>query len=317
MRTLNFLFLLFFYNTLYAQTIIWEENFDIYSDGTTTGNLNRWTSTCSACASGDFFEVRSGAFQGRDVNDFSTWESESIDISTHPMVSFSLDAIENGDHEGPGCLCGINIDYFDVYYSIDGGVFTVIENWNGDGDIDHTLTGDVKNGTFTDNDWESTTVVQNGLSGSSLIIRVVIRNTSGSENLILDNVSVFSPASPSCPPTTFTVSPNIDCGLATGSAIVTPPISGYSYLWSDPTMQTDSLATNLLPDSTYEVTITHIALPHCDTTISTTIPSIRNTFFISRALTICDGDSILVGGCWDTFLCQNGCHSWVFPIGIG
>lgn len=180
------------FNLLSAQTIIWEENFDSYADGTTIGTANRWTGVCAACISGDHFEVRSGQFSGVDVNDFSTWETESIDISAFTDVNFSLDAIENGDHEGVGCSCGINQDYFDVYYSVDGGPFTVIENWNGDGEAGHTLTGDSQNGISTDADWGATTVSQGGINGNSLVIRVVVRNTAGSEELSFDNVVVSS-----------------------------------------------------------------------------------------------------------------------------
>ena len=185
--------LLFFCTFSFAEAQIWTEDFS-YPDGTTVGTGNRWTSACGACAAGDFFEVRSGAFEANDVNDFSTWESEQINISSCPSgVFFQLDAIEDGDHEGPGCACTVNIDYFDVYYSVDGGPFTVIENWNNDGEVGHTLTGDTQNGVFTDADWGSTTVIQSGLIGNTLQLRVVMRNTSGTERLILDNVLVDCP----------------------------------------------------------------------------------------------------------------------------
>lgn len=170
--------------------IIWQEDFNAYTDGTTVGTTGRWTSTCGACLSGDFFEVRSGAFSAQDVNDFSTWESESINISGVSDVTFALDAIETGDHEGPGCACGVNIDYFDVSYSIDGGAFITIEDWNGDGEPGHTLTGDSQNGSALDADWESTTITQSGLSGNTLVLRVVMRNTAGTETMTLDNVVV-------------------------------------------------------------------------------------------------------------------------------
>jgi hypothetical protein len=189
----TFLFFLVFATDSFSQ-IIWQENFDTYADGTTTGTANSWTSVCGACAAGDFFEVRNGAFSGQDVNDFSTWESQSINIAGFSNVSFSLDAIEVGDHEGPACNCGINIDYFDVSYSINGGAFILVENWNNDGSAGHTLTGDSQNGAFTDNDWDNTTITQDGLVGNSLVLRVVVRNTAGSETLTLDNIVVSNAA---------------------------------------------------------------------------------------------------------------------------
>jgi len=172
-----------------AQTV-YSEDFNGYADGTTVGTGSSWTSSCPACVSGDYFEVRSGVFEGNDVNAFATWESQSIDISSCAITEFSLDALEVGDHEGPGCACGINIDYFDVSYSVDGGAFTIIEDWNGDGEPGHTLTGDTQNGSLTDADWISTTITQGGISGSTLVIRVELRNTSGTEIMQLDNVIV-------------------------------------------------------------------------------------------------------------------------------
>lgn len=177
-------------STPILQAQFFTEDFSSYADGVTSGTAGAWTSSCPACVSGDHFEVRSGSFEANDVNDFATWESQSINIGGCSNVTFSLDAIENGDHEGPGCACGVNIDYFDVYYSIDGGPFTVIENWNNDGETGHTLTGDTQMGVFTDADWGSTNVNLAGLSGNTLALRVIMRNTSGTEFLVLDNVVV-------------------------------------------------------------------------------------------------------------------------------
>lgn len=181
--------LLIIHSISFAQTV-WTEDFNSYANGTTTGAGNSWTSSCGGCNTGDHFEVISGAFEALDVNAFSTWQSATIDVSACSTFTFSLDAIEIGDHEGPICACGINIDYFDVSYSINGGAYTLIENWNGDGDIGHTLTGDSQNGVFTDNDWGNTSVTATGLAGNSLALRVEMINTSGSERLRLDNITV-------------------------------------------------------------------------------------------------------------------------------
>ena len=175
--------------TLQSQ-VIWSEDFNSYPDGTTAGPAGKWTSVCGACLAGDYFEVQSGAFRAGDVNDFSTWETESIDISGCGSVDISLTATENGDHEGLVCACGINIDYFDVSYSVDGGAFFMIENWNGDGEIGHTLSGDSQGGVFNDADWGTTVVTATGISGSTLVLRVEMRNTAGTEELVLDDVSV-------------------------------------------------------------------------------------------------------------------------------
>lgn len=172
-----------------SSQIIWTEDFT-FADGTTAGPAGKWTSVCSACLSGDFFEVRNNSFQASDVNDWAIWESQLINISSCGDASFSLFAGETGDHEGPSCACTINIDYFDVYYSVSGGAYQVIENWNGDGETGHTLTGDTQNGVFTDLDWGSTSISLSGLVGSTLQLRVEMRNTAGSETMTLDDIVV-------------------------------------------------------------------------------------------------------------------------------
>ncbi len=183
-------FAFFSYNS-FSQITVWDEDFT-YADGTTAGPAGKWTSSCGGCLdANDWFEVRSNCFAARDVNDWSVWESELIDISSYPTVDFSLDASESGDHEGAGCGCGTNIDYFDVYYSIDGGPYVLIEDYNNIGAAGHTLSGDtLPGGTYDDNDFGSQTITETGLSGSTLQIKVEMRNTAASENFCLDNVLV-------------------------------------------------------------------------------------------------------------------------------
>jgi hypothetical protein len=121
-----------------GSALIWEENFNTYADSTQIGTNSRWTSLCSGCFTGDWFAVRSNLFEAQDVNDWAIWESEIISTIGHSYVRFSLDAIELGDHEGPSCNCGTGIDYFDVYYSINGGPYLVVPNWNNNGGDDLT-----------------------------------------------------------------------------------------------------------------------------------------------------------------------------------
>lgn len=171
-------------------TTIWSEDFN-YADGTTSGPAGIWTAfPCSACgASGDHFEVRNNLLEGRDVNDWVTFETEVINIAGCD-TRFSLTASETGDHDSPTSATGINIDYLDIYYSIDGGPFVVIENWNNDGEALHTFTGDSQNGVADDDDWQSTTVSQLGLTGNTLQLRIMMRNTSADERLQIDDILV-------------------------------------------------------------------------------------------------------------------------------
>lgn len=174
--------------------IPWTENFDSYTAGTGvdgTGNLgdypgsvSQWTisSTTGLIDAGDFLKTVSGALQATDVNSAIIWTSQSINISACTSVQFSLDIDETGDHEAS--------DYADVEYSINGGAFTMITNWNGNGSGTHTLIGDSPN----DGDWVSETVTQAGLSGASLVIRITMLNGAASEHINIDNITVTGTA---------------------------------------------------------------------------------------------------------------------------
>lgn len=175
--------------TLWGQQLLFEEDFNL-PPGTTSGT-NWSTGGCPSCNNKDWFEVRGGVLEARDVNDWVQWETQPIDISScgANTIGFSVDAFETDDHEGPGH--GTDQDYIDIYYSIDNAPFQVIEDWNGDGEAGHTLTGDSKAGGFDDEDWGSTTVSLSNLSGANNIrLRVRMRNTSGSEYLRIDNVQI-------------------------------------------------------------------------------------------------------------------------------
>ena len=195
-----------------GQTTIWSENFDSYVDGTTTGGDNNtgtaggdWAATgCTTCSasSTDWWEVRSGVMEARDVNDeYATWTSEVIDISGFSTVSFSVDVSEQGDHEGlylnaDDCTDQSNEDFADVEYRIDGGAWVLISNYLGWCGLyascgTHTLYGDDGGDgdcRATDDDWGNVTVTQTGLSGSTLELRFTARNSAGSEYIGFDNV---------------------------------------------------------------------------------------------------------------------------------
>jgi predicted extracellular nuclease len=172
---------------------VWSENFsDPALDGVgSVGPDNtliesedaRWSIDVSGAvlsATSDWFRVEDGAFEGRDLDGEAIWTSEEISITGFADVSFSLDAIDDGDHESS--------DYFDVAYSVDGAEFVTIKNWNGLGSETHTLVGDEPD----DEDWGSTTISQNVTAGNSLQIRVSMLNGAGSEIMQLDNILVTS-----------------------------------------------------------------------------------------------------------------------------
>jgi len=210
-------FLCIFSFAAIGQTTVWSEDFSSYSNGVTTGDNNNtanaavdWTSGgCTTCpsSSSDYWEIRSNLMEARDVNgEIVFWESEVIDISGEPSISFSMVISETGDHEGlysgvDDCVDATSQDHADVFYSIDGGAYTLIPNSEGWCGLyascaTHTLYGDNGPGDgdcrAVDVDWESATVTQPGLSGSTLQLRFEATNSAGTERIRLSDVSVSS-----------------------------------------------------------------------------------------------------------------------------
>lgn len=197
-----------------AQVNIWVEDFNSYMDGTMAGSnrntLNPaadWVSGgCIACADSidDWWEVRSGVMEARDLNELSFLQTEVVDISGYSNVQFFVDVLESGDLEGPyfgtdDCLDQTNEDFVNVSYRIDGGPWILIPNylnWCGlyASCANHTLfgddggvSGDCRN---TDVDWESVTVWQTGLQGNTLEIKLETINSSDEEFIIFDNITI-------------------------------------------------------------------------------------------------------------------------------
>ena len=206
---------------------LWMEDFESYTVGTGidgTGNLgdypgsvSKWSLDVSGATlddAADYVKTVSGVgLECRDMSGFAVWESESIDISGYAGVGFSLNATEDGDHEGT--------DYINVEYSIGGGDWTLITNWNSRGDATHTLKGDLPD----DGDWVAETVTKSGLSGSSLKIRVTFANGADDERFQLDDI--FVTGTPELP------APVIGAASATNSTSFTaewtsvPQATGY------------------------------------------------------------------------------------------
>ena len=209
---LIFGFTLFCCQYSWTQSIIWQEHFD-YPLGTTVGsNLNQvnpasdWISGgCTACAdTADWWEVRTGVMEARDVNEVVFLQTEAIDISGLRNAQFSLDISEIGDHEGlyfglDACADQDKEDYVNVLYRIDGGSWNLLSNalnWCGlyASCGSHTLYGDdgINSGDCRDHDddWGSASVKMTNLSGNVLEIRVEIINSATDEIIRLDNLMV-------------------------------------------------------------------------------------------------------------------------------
>ena len=162
-----------------ATAQIYSEDFT-YGDGTTDPGDDSWSIDVSDAnlADAGWFEVRNNRFEGNDLDGDAIWETEAIDITGAPSVRFSLNALETGFQESG--------DFFDVRYVLDGDT-TLIENYNGLGSTEHTLSGN----------WSNAAVIQGGLTGSSLVVQVIMRNSAQNETFAFDDFLVeLEPSGP-------------------------------------------------------------------------------------------------------------------------
>ena len=190
-------------STLVNAEEIWSENFDAAAingkgavfDQIDLTNVTKWSIDVSAAkltATSDWFKVNNGKFEGRDLDGAAMWLSEAIDISSFSDVSLSVNAAENGNHEGT--------DFLDVAYAIDGGAFVTVENWQGKGSASNTLIDD-----FT-----SETVTAAIAAGNSLVIRISMKNNASSEYITFDNVMVSGNSGTVEPPIDPPIDPPIE-----------------------------------------------------------------------------------------------------------
>lgn len=175
-------------NNYFGQTTIYSEGFtDQENKGaigpTPTLDLTGvdWSVDISAAnlsTDTDWFKVTDGVFEGKDLDGDAIWLSKSITISGYTNISFSLSASESGTLETD--------DIFKTEYKIDSGAWTVAST----------------NGNLSD-DFDTLTVSQTGLNGSTLQIRVTMKNNAGAEYLRLDNIIVQGTLTTSDPTITF------------------------------------------------------------------------------------------------------------------
>ncbi len=203
------------------------------ADGTTCTNNNfagvNWSIYGLANLTGidatDYFKTTGGKLEAKDLDQIVCWESPLIDIDPPGSgVAFSIDLSWTGFDQEPGA------DHIDVEYSLDGGAWTLVPNQVGGGITGHTIV--YANGAGNDLNG-STTVTVNGLSGSTLRIRVCGLINVDAEFFTIDNVSVPSSggiACPCTPPLCTVTGPDYVCNNAAGNTYFAPPgMSAYSW----------------------------------------------------------------------------------------
>lgn len=169
--------------TIYSEDFTGQNGDGLVGTSGTYLSANGWTASAAGVVSGDRFSVSGEAFSGNDTNDIATWLSPIIDVSGFTALSLAMDFFETGDHEGPGCNCGVNVDFLNLTVLLDG-IGTTFTNINGFGTGSFSLTGDLPD----DGDFGSTSFTTLLADAGTLRIQVDMRNTAASEVMGFDNI---------------------------------------------------------------------------------------------------------------------------------
>lgn len=110
----------------------------------------------------DWFKVKSGVLEGRDLGGEAVWISESINISGCANVYVSMTVSEVGGLE--------TADYIKAFYSLDGADSVAFLSLS--------------------DDFADTTISVGGLTGSSLVLYAKISTSASDEKIRLENVEV-------------------------------------------------------------------------------------------------------------------------------
>ena len=196
-------------STLQAQ-VIWLENFDgQLGKGVTGGTppvtnmtgITKWSvETTSALAGNQNFVVISNrtaglVFEANNVKDETTWQSETIHISSNDFVELTVDLSEVGGMDPT--------DYIRTYFSVDGQAETLF----------------YENGDLSD-DFVSAVAKQEAVAGSNLVITIKTINSSADEKHRFDNIAVTVATPASNQPPALAVNP-----AGTKAVVADNPIS--------------------------------------------------------------------------------------------
>ena len=132
-----------------------------------------------------------GQFELNNTDGAILLTTQSIDISGFSTICFSVEIDAAGDleydHSDHANDHDNNMnDYVNVEYSIDGGAWTLIADYGGNGTVNHTLVPP----TPADGSFPTGTVFQSGLNGSTLRIRITSNTWASDEKFFYDNIIV-------------------------------------------------------------------------------------------------------------------------------
>jgi hypothetical protein len=145
---------------------LWYEGFENLTNGTTVDNgTSAWSlSNSGSCSGSRIVEVENNRFLARNTGCEIIFETEVIDISAVNDVRVTVDLFAVGPME--------NDDYLQVYYVLDGGIETPLNN-----------------GLHVNNFTSGVATITN-LNGNSLKIVIRTRNSANDENYYWDNIHV-------------------------------------------------------------------------------------------------------------------------------
>jgi len=236
-------------------------------------SLSPWNTGAGERDAADYFNTTAGGvLESSDLDQEVCWESPLINISAAGTVSLSVAltwATFDVDAAGNTCIG----DYIKVMYSVNGGGYTMVPNQFG-GNPCATVAYPLAS---TPPALGTGTVMQGGISGATLKIRVCVLTNTTAEIVTIDNVSVpQAGVTIGCAaPVLSTVLTQVGCSNPNSGAInlsVSAGTPDYTYDWSNNGSQdpdTDPQDLSGLPVGTYTVTVTDEA--SCSATTSVTI----------------------------------------------
>lgn len=132
-----------------------------------------------------------GQFELNNTDGPISISTEAVNISGYATVCFSVDIDASGDLEYNPASHGTDNtnnqnDFVNIEYSIDGGAWTLVADYGGNGTTHHTLVAPPSaDGTFPTGQ-----VSVSGLTGSTLRIRITSNTWSSDEYFYYDNILV-------------------------------------------------------------------------------------------------------------------------------
>jgi len=154
----------------FAQTTLWSENFNNYSNGTENGTATGASGSTWSTNRGNRLSTRNNALRARNLDAEGTWETSTINISGYDVISFSMDTWVDDEDEMDN-----SNDYLIGEYRVDGGSWQQFVNASGS-DSDPLAPS------------YSFTISATG--NSSLEVRVRMDNDNNDEQYFIDNVLV-------------------------------------------------------------------------------------------------------------------------------